>query len=446
MDQAPELHHQLAAYCDKKGVDHYEFFTQGAESLSASAREGRIETFKRSLTQGTAVRVIHRSRPGFSYFFGQGIEDGRRAVDAALAAAEHAGPDEHLGFPGPAESPTPEGLVDPALAATDVDRKRDLALALEKAALDYDPRVKKARSAEYSERLVRVALTNSAGLSRAYDSGACWLQLMVMAADGDEQDMGWDFDFSRRLDALDVELVAGRAAKMACDQLGARGVPTGKYPVLVVNHVASELLALLGSSFQLDNVVKGKSRLADKEGDKIFAEGVTLIDDALYPGGLGTAPMDDEGTPAQTKNLVEAGVVRGFLADAYWGRRAGRPSTGNAHRPGLTSPPLVGVSNFYLAAGDRDLAALQALIPRGPMVTEVMALHTADPVSGRFSVGASGLWIENGRVVRPFKGVALAGDLFDLFGRVTAVGSDLRLTGRHGSPSLVIEELSVSGD
>jgi PmbA protein len=446
MNDSPEIHRQLTDYCAQKRVDSFEFFTQSAETLSASAREGRIEVFKRSVTQGTAVRVFQKKRPGFSYFFGQEPEDGRRAVDAALAASEHAGADEHLGFPEPAESPIPDGLLDSSLTGTDPARKRDLALTLERAALAYDPRVKKARSAEYAERIVHVALTNSAGLFRAYDSGACWLQLMVMAADNGEQDIGWDFDFSRRLDALDVELVAGRAAKMACDQLGAKAVATGAYPVLFQNHVAADLLALLATSFQLDNVVKGKSRLAGKEGDKMFADGVTLIDDALYPGGLGTAPVDDEGVPSLTKTLINSGVVQGYLADLYWGRRAGRPSTGNAHRPGLTGPPQIGVSNLYLAPGGHSLESLQRAVHRGPMVTEMMGLHTADPVSGRFSVGASGLWIEDGQVVRPFKGVALAGDLFDLFARIMAVGDDLRFTGRHGSPGLAVEGLSVSGE
>lgn len=446
MNDTPEIHQQLADYCVRQRIDNFEFFTQGAETLSASAREGRIEVFKRSLTQGTAVRVFHKKRPGFSYFFGQELEDGRRAVDAALAASEHAGADEHLGFPEPAESPVLDGLLDQSLTGTDPARKRDMALALERAALAYDARVKKVRSAEYAERIVHVALTNSAGFSCAYDSGACWLQLMVMAADNGEQDIGWDFDFSRQLDALDVDLVAGRAAKMACDQLGAKAVATGTYPVLFKNHVAADLLALLATSFQLDNVVKGKSRLAGKEGDKIFADGVTLLDDALYPGGLGTAPIDDEGVPAQTKTLVKDGVVQGYLADLYWGRRAGRPSTGNAHRPGLTGPPQIDVSNLYLAPGGQGLEDLQRAVLRGPLVTEMMGLHTADPVSGRFSVGASGLWLEGGQIVRPFKGVALAGDLFDLFARIMAVGDDLRFTGRHGSPSLAIEGLSVSGE
>lgn len=446
MDQAPDLHHHLAEYCVRQRVDNFEFYTQRAETLSATAREGQIEVFKRSRTEGTAIRVIHQDRLGFSYFYGDVLEDGQRAVDAAVASSEHAFADEHLGLVEPAETPLVEGLKDESLAGIEARRKRALALELERAALAYDPRVKKARSAEYSESMVQTALTNSAGLAGVFDQSACWLQLMVMAQDGDQQDMGWDFDFSRRFDGLDVALVARRAAKMACDQLGAKGVATGAYPVLLKNHVAAELVAVLSSSFQLDNVVKGKSRLADKEGTKLFAETVTIHDDGLYPGGLGTAPFDDEGTPSRTKTLVQAGEVQGFLADAYWGRRAGRPSTGNSRRPGLSGPPLVGVSNFYLAPGESSPDELQARVERGPLVTEIMGLHTADPVSGRFSVGASGLWLENGRVVRSFKGVALAGDLFELFGRVAAVGSDLRFTGRHGSPSLLIEDLAISGD
>ncbi|MBU0514611.1 MAG: TldD/PmbA family protein [Proteobacteria bacterium] len=446
MDQAPQLHHHLAEDCVRQRVDNFEFYTQWAETLSATAREGQIEVFKRSRTEGTAVRVIHQGRLGFSYFYGDGPEDGRRAVEAAVASSEHAEADEHLSLVEPTETPRIEGLKDESLAGIEVGRKRELALELERAALDYDPRVKKARSAEYSESVVQVALTNSAGLADGFEQSACWLQLMVMARDGDEQDVGWDFDFSRRFDGLDVELVARRAAKMACDQLGAKGVPTGNYPVLLANHVAAEFVAVLSSSFQLDNVIKGKSRLADKEGTKIFAETVTIHDDGLYPGGLGTAPCDDEGAPSRTKTMVEAGVVRGFMADGYWGRRAGRPSTGNSRRPGLSGPPMVGVSNFYLAPGEETFEELQARVERGPLVTEIMGLHTADPVSGRFSVGASGLWLEQGRVVRPFKGVALAGDLFELFGQVAAVGSDLRFTGRHGGPSLLIEDLTISGD
>lgn len=440
-----EIHDRLAGACSDASVDDHEFFTQTTRTLTAGARDGVIETFEAATTLGTAVRVIVDGRPGFSYFFGNETEAGARAVEAAVNSARELVADEHVGFEAAADLPRVVGLFDENLTAVPIEAKKQRAVDLEAAALGYDTRVKKARQAEYRESIGSVRLTNSSGLVYEDEQSVVSVSVLVMAVDGDEQEMAWDFDISRDYDGLDEAEVAARAARMAVDQLGAGSVGSGRYPVILTNQVAADFLGMLSPSFLLDNVLKGKSQLAGKEGVPLLSKALTIIDDGLYPGGLGSGPADDEGSPRGRRVMVDSGVVGGFLCDWYWGRRGGRSSTGNATRGGLTSGPVVGVSNFYVEPGQDDFDELVSGVERGLVVTEVMGLHTADPISGRFSVGACGHWIEGGRRVRPVKGIAVAGDLLELFGSVESVGSDLRFIGRHGSPSLLIGSLAVSG-
>jgi PmbA protein len=209
--------------------------------------------------------------------------------------------------------------------------------------------------------------------------------------------------------------------------------------------VAASLLELLSTSLLAESVQKGRSLLAGRLGQEVAAPSANLIDDGLLPGGLETAPFDAEGNPRQRTVLLERGRLAGFLYDQYGANREGRASTGNASRPGALSPPSVQVSNLYLEPGSHSFEALLAEMGRGIIISNVLGMHTANPVSGDFSVGASGHWVEGGHISHPVKGIAISGNVLTLLSRLAVVGSDLRFWGRVGSPSLLIERLDVGG-
>jgi len=193
-------------------------------------------------------------------------------------------------------------------------------------------------------------------------------------------------------------------------------------------------------------VVKGRSPFAGRLGTAVAAPLLPLVDDPLDPAGESACAFAGEGTPSRRNVLVEAGILRGFLADARWGRRLGTGSTGSCRRPGPKAPPAAGISNLLVVPGADPLPALCRRLGRGLLVTEFLGMHTADPVSGDFAAGAAGLLFDGSGECEPVRGFAVSGNLPALLRRVVAVGSDFRWCGSFGAPSLAVEELDVGGE
>jgi len=212
-------------------------------------------------------------------------------------------------------------------------------------------------------------------------------------------------------------------------------------------------LSLLTHSFLAEQVHKGKSPLREKRGQAFFSPHLSIEDDGLLPEGISTTPVDGEGMPSLRTALVVEGKISGYLYNRYWANReklispaSKAGSTGNSRRPGIKGPPEMGISNLFILPGKISFPALLEGLNRGVLVDEVMGLHTVDPISGDFSLGCSGHWVEKGRKIHPVKSIAIAGNLFDLFRKVSAVGEDLRFFGGVGSPSLLVEGLNIGGE
>jgi PmbA protein len=272
-----------------------------------------------------------------------------------------------------------------------------------------------------------------------------------VAEQAEEAEVGWDFDASHFQSDLDVKRVGKEASRKALESLGGRKIPSGIYPVLIHHSVASEFLSLLAHSFKSDQIQKGKSPLKGKKGERCFSPLITIEDNGLHGKGIFTAPIDGEGTRSQRTPLVVQGELSGYLYDRYWANReitsfgSTARSTGNSRRPGIKSPPGIGTSNFIIEPGALPFSALLSDLHQGVLLEEVMGLHTVDPISGDFSLGCSGKWVDKGKVVHPVKSVAVAGNLFQLFQDVVGVGEDFRFMGGIGSPSLLVKKLKISG-
>lgn len=441
-----ELAARIERIISGRSVNGFEISVGTSRNLSLEVKEQKIDSFKCSSPVGVSLRALKSGGMGFSYSTSMSDADLERMVDAALVSAENQTPDSWNGFSSPAPFPAVSRLLDEGLSAIDEQEKVKRAMELERLTLAVDSRLKRVRKASYGESEYDVYIMNSEGIEAGFRGTSVSASVSVVAEDGDDSQMGWDFGFGTHFSDIHIEEIAATAASRALALLGARKIATMRCPVVLDNQVASDILEVLAPSFLAENVLKGKSMLAGRMGDKVFSSSIRIRDNGLLPGGMATAPFDAEGVPQQDTLVVEDGRLARFLYDGYWARRDGAQSTGNSTRGGIKSPPHLGISNFYIENGSVSSADLLAGMDKGLLVTDVMGMHTANPISGDFSVGASGFYVENGVVAYPVKEIAISGNIIGLFGAVEMIGNDLRFFGEVGSPSLRIAALDVSGD
>ena len=431
----------------KRRVDAYEIYLSQSVSTSIEVRDGELESFKRAQSMGLGLRIIKNQRLGFSYCSSFDVPDIARMIGAAVDGAANLSSDPFYGFPAPPRdlSPIP-GIYDERIRHISANERIEKAMALESMALTFDPkRVKRVGKAMYEDDERMVFIVNSEGVEAEFTSSIFMGSVMAVAEEGSESEMGWDFDFYHCFEGLDVAQIGREAARKAGEKLGGRPLKTAFYPALIRNQVACEFLSVLAPSFTVENVRKGKSLFSDGLGSRAFSSKVTIYDDGLHPQGMATCPFDGEGVESKKTPVVASGRITGFLYDFYWASREGGRSTGNSTRGGIKAPPSLGISNLYIERGNRTLSDLLEGINKGIIIEEVMGIHTANPISGDFSLGAAGSWVERGRPVHPVKGIAISGNVLDLFENIEEVGADFRFMGKLGSPSLKVSKLAISG-
>lgn len=429
----------------QRGADAAEAYVCVGRGLTIEVRHGQLETLKEAQEKGIGLRVIRGARVGFAFGTDLALAQIADLIDRALAAALYTEPDAHLRLPEPAESYAALELYDPAIEVTPLEEKIALARRMEEAALAFDKRVKVIEVSTYQEERGTVAIANSCGIRAAYQSAACGLYISLAAEQDGQSETGYALYFGRRFGALDPEGLGREAATRAVRLLGSRTANTCTVPVVFDPYVAVDIIGLLGPALTAEAVQRRRSLFAGKVGQQVGAGAVNLIDDGTYPGGLRTAPFDGEGVPARRTVLVKEGVLQGFLYDTYTAGKEGRQSTGNAVRGSFRTMPSVGTTNFYLEPGNASPAELVGEISQGLYVMEVMGMHTANPISGDFSIGAAGIWIENGAFSYPVRGVVIAGNMLELLRQVDGVGADLRFFGGRGAPTFRVAALRVSG-
>jgi PmbA protein len=441
-----QLADSVEAILAAKSPDGYEIMTGHSATLSIEAREGKVDTFKAAEPVGVSIRLLKNGGMGFSYSASFAPADLEKMVDNALVGALSQCPDDANVFPSPSPySPMPE-LFDESVARVDLSLKIERALELERLALAADTRIKRVRKATYGETIYSIHLRNSNGVYGDYRGSSVSSSLAALAESNGDSQMGWDFDFGAGFDTIDINRIAQRAVAKSVGMLGARKIPTMRAPVVLDNQTAAEFLELLAPSFSAENLFKGKSLLKDRLGEQLFSPLLTIRDDGTLQGGMATSPFDGEGVPHRNNLLVVGGTVSAYLYDTRYGIKLGMPSSGNAARGGVKGIPHLGVSNFFIENGRTTAAELYGGISRGMLITGLVGMHTANSVSGDFSVGATGFLIEDGRITVPVKGVAISGNVLDIFASVEMVGDDLRFYSSVGSPSLKIASLDISGE
>ena len=430
----------------RSGAEEAEVFVRARRSIAVEVKEQSVDSLKTERSLGYSVRVIRNGRLGFSY--STDPSDIGSVVESALGAVKFMDEDVYVGLPeGPQESADID-VFDPEIESLSEDDAIGSVMLLEEGARNQDSRIKRIRKAAGSFAVSEKVVANSKSVFTAYEATSCSAQVMAIAEDNGESQMGWDFCSGRFVRDMAFGEIGRNAAKRAAMLLGARKMDGGKFDVILDSSVTADFLGILAASLSSEAVQKGRSLLADKLGRRVLSENIDLMDSGCLAGRSGSGPVDDEGVTSERTVLVRSGILENYLFNTYSARRAGRVSTGNAVRDRVSSLPSVGIRNFFIepSSGNEAVSVEEIFgsVDRGLYVIDAMGVHTANPVSGGFSVGVSGLWLENGRVAYPVKEVVISGDILAFFCKIRAIGDDLRFYGGVGGPSLLICDVDVS--
>jgi PmbA protein len=410
--------------------------------------EGSVESLTDAASHGIGIRSFNDGRWGYAYGTDLSDDGLRSLAEAAAGAAAVADSDEHAGLPDEFGAADVASLASPALAEWDTARKIELALQIERVARSHDG-VSQVEETMYADASGRVALANSRGFNAAYESTIAYAWASAFAGEGSDLMTGLGVGMGRDPAAIDPEAVGAEAAGRAVSLVGARQPEGRRCPVVLDTFVAASFAGFIGGMLSADAVQRGRSLFADKEGEEIAGPQFVLADDGLHPDGPSTAPFDAEGSPHRRTPLIEGGKLLTFLFDARTARRGERQTTGNAGRSSYRTPPSVSTTNLVLEDGDASLDELVARAGDGLYVASVAGLHSGvNPVSGTFSVGATGRLIENGELGRPVREITIASDLVSMLKAVQAVGAPGRWVpfgGSVRSAPVLISEMQVSG-
>ena len=449
VDKLVALATSIVERATKSGAGVAEALVREGQELSAKVRMGEPELVEEASPRGVGLRVIIDGKAAVTYSSDTTESGLDSLVRDAIELAELAQPDEFNAPPDSSLLATslPEMELFEASAA-DLDAATAIHLATEgeKVALAYDPRIVNSEGASYSREFGGIALVTSGGFSGGYESSFFSMVVNPIAREGDDKmQNGYHWDAKRfRADLESPESIGAEAARRTLDKLGAKKVETCEAPVVFDPDAGRALLQALLGCLSGHAIYRRTSYLLDREGDQIASDLVTLVDDPLLPRGPGSRPFDGEGLPSRKNIVVEQGVLRTYLLDTYSARKLGKESTGNASR-GLGSSPSVSPTNFQMLPGDRSPQDILGEVDAGLYVTSMMGFGF-NPVTGDFSRGAEGFWIEKGKKVRPVGEITISLGFDDLFKSIDAVGSDLLVKSRVACPTFRVKKMTIAGN
>jgi PmbA protein len=436
----------------KAGATDAEAVAHEGEEFSALVRLGQVEMLKESGSRALGLRVFHGLRAASTSTSDLSREGLEKLVEGAVALAKITSEDPFVGLPDAGAFGKIEG--DLGLYFDDVNEQPpaeriEIARRCEAAAMAYDTRIQNSGGGDFDTATSHKVMVNSRGFMGEYRRSYCGFSAAPIAHDerGRMQRNFW-YSSSRTVRGLATPEEIGRiAAQRTLRRLGARQVKTQKAPVVFSPEVARSIIGNIFDAANGDAIYRHATFFADMLGERVAGDNVTVIDDGTLVfhgiGGFGTTPYDGEGLPTRRTVLVERGILKSYVTNTYTGRKLGIPSTGNAAR-GLAGNPGIGAGNFYLEAGEGTPEQLIADVKQGLYVTETMGFGV-NLVTGDYSQGASGLWIENGELAYPVEEITIAGNLKQMYRNISAIANDLNFRSASASPTIRVEGMTIAG-
>jgi PmbA protein len=431
----------------ERGATAADAFLVEERRFSATVRLGEVDTVAHARDQRLSLRVFVGRASAAASTSDLSPTSVERVIDEASRLARVTAEDACAGLPerGDLLTHVPDlDLHDPAGHDLTPEAKIEIARQAEGAALALDPRVANSEGAEYWDRQARYAYATSEGFAADYATSGFGLSVAPVAGRGHEMQRDSWYTMARKRARLDAPEAVGRvAAERALRRLGARQARTTEVPVIFEPETAASLVRTIAAAAAGPSLYRRASFLSDRLGQRIANPLVTIVDDGTIPGALGSRPFDGEGLPTRRTVIVREGVLESYLLDSYSARKLGLASTHHAARDG--SGVTVTPTNLMLLPGTATPEELIATVPSGLYVTELIGFGV-NAVTGDYSRGAVGLWIENGRLAHPVQEVTIAGNLLDMLLAIDGVGNDLVLRDRTASPTVKIARMVVAGN
>lgn len=437
----------------KSGGAEGDAYLEERRTLRFQIREGQLQDVSRADVRGLAVRAMLEGKLGFVYTSALDSDGVRRAAEKAVDLARSASPRGDLLLPGAAgpgdgrDEGEPLQIYDAAIEKLTLPEKQEWAREAEAVARGYDPKIKRTEGVGYEEDLTRSWIANSKGLFRHHRRSDIEVSIQVIAEDGEAKQPGeLNQRATRWSDLPDPGVFGRRAGERAVRLLGGMPVPTGRYPVVFSPDTGFAPLLFLCVALRGDHLSRGRSWLTGRTEETIGSPLVTIRDDGRMPGGRATVPYDAEGVDTGDHLLVDRGRISGSLLDLASAKRLGRRSTGSSRRRGYESLPEIGTGNLSLAPGNVKPEEIISRVEKGLWVWGLSGWWIGlDPSNPQFSSAAVGLWIENGKPVRPVARVTIAGSIPEILSAIEEVGDDLVWDQPTKAPTFRVRELAVSG-
>lgn len=448
VELSKELGQEVLAMAKSKGASQGDVMMAESESFFVTVRMGEVEKISQAGEKRLGLRLFFGHSSASASTSDISKKSIEKLVEDTARMARVTAQDPHGGLPDSGElaRELPQlDLIDEPARGVSVDEKIDIALQAEKSALAYDSRITNSEGAEFSNQFGRVIYATSHGFAGEYSGSTFGHSVSPVASQNGSMQRDYWYSSNRKFAKLESPASVGeKAARRVLRRLGGRKIKTCEAPIVFDPEMAASLLRNLASALSGYSLYKGASFLAGKLGTQIGSDLLTVIDDGTIAGALGSRPFDGEGLPVRKKSVVEKGRLQSYLLDTYSGKKLGMASTGNASRS-VGEPPGVSSANFFLVPGKDSPEQIIATVNHGLYVTELIGFGV-NMVTGDYSRGAAGLWIENGELTYPVEEITIAGNLKEMFQNIEIVGSDLELRGRIASPTIKISQMTIAGD
>lgn len=443
-----EFQTSLLVAAREAGFIESEMYYEKSSSFNCSVFQGEIDSYETSEESGVGFRGLYEGKMGYAYT--EKVDEDsisfliHRAKENAMILDED---DGTTIFGGSAEYQT-HNFYEEKLENVPTEAKLALIQAIEKKVLAYDSRITSMDYCMLQDFLTERVIGNDKGLSLVEKQNGLVIFASAVVKDGEEMKTGSVFKLTRDFTSVDPDAFAKEVAEEALSYLGEQTIPTKKYPIIMRHDASASLLETFAPIFSAENTQKEQSLLKGKVGETIASAVYTLIDTPYHPDSLWGSNFDGEGVATKKQTIVVNGKLQTLFHNRKTAEKDQVETTGHAQKSSYKGTLSVGSINLYIEPGVKNFEALMESVQEGVLITELAGLHSGvNPISGDFSVAATGFHIQDGKIVSPVKQMTVAGNYFDYLKQIVEVGTDLKFVfGGYGSPSLLIKELSVTVD